>query len=115
MYRIRDFVGDALNVLISGTLACGTSRTIHTRAIQPGHALLRLVWRSYTCPTTNSQLREAMTEYLCSFVAVAETSGKVCGLSEGDLGPLKSRRKWKDDNNKNNDSRNERNVKQQST
>ncbi len=71
-----------------------------------GHALLRLVRRNYTRPSTNLQLREALTEYVCAHLLVAETSGKICGLPEGDLGPLKPRRKLMDHNNESDSSKN---------
>ncbi|KAL7540736.1 hypothetical protein ACHAXR_010737, partial [Thalassiosira sp. AJA248-18] len=53
-----------------------------------GHALLRLARRNYARPATNLQTRDALTEYISAHLLVAETSGKVCGLPEGDLGPL---------------------------
>lgn len=56
-----------------------------------GHALLRLARRNYTRVTTNQQTRDALTDYIAAHLLVAETSGKLCGLPEGDLGPLEPR------------------------
>jgi len=53
-----------------------------------GHVLLRLARKNYPRPTTNLQTRDALVEYLSAHLLVAETSGKICGLPEGDLGPL---------------------------
>ena len=53
-----------------------------------GHVLLRLARKNYIRPTTNMQARDALIEYVSAHLLVAETSGKVCGLPEGDLGPL---------------------------
>ena len=56
-----------------------------------GHALLRLARRYYTRVTTKQPQRDALTEYIGAHLLVAETSGKLCGLPEGDLGPLEPR------------------------
>jgi hypothetical protein len=53
-----------------------------------GHSLLRLARRNYGKPTTSAQSREALTEYIGAHLLVAETRGKLSGLSEGDLGLL---------------------------
>src|SRR5210317_1173472 len=56
-----------------------------------GHALLRLARRNYTRLTTSQSTRDALTDYIAAHLLVAETSGKLCGLPEGDLGPLEPR------------------------
>ena len=66
-----------------------------------GHALLRLARRNYARPTTNVQTRDALTEYISAHLLVAETSGKLCGLPEGDLGPLVPRDNTVDDQGQN--------------
>ena len=62
-----------------------------------GHVLLRLARKNYARPTTNLQTRDALTEYVSAHLLVAETSGKLCGLPEGDLGPLVPRIENDDD------------------
>lgn len=56
-----------------------------------GHALLRLARRYYTRVSTPQATRDALTEYIGAHLLVAETSGRLCGLPEGDLGPLEPR------------------------
>jgi hypothetical protein len=66
-----------------------------------GHSLLRLARRNYLKVTTNQQSRDALTEYFSAHLLVAETSGKLCGLPEGDLGPLVEEVDAKDDDDAN--------------
>ena len=62
-----------------------------------GHALLRLARRYYTRSSANQAMRDALTDYIAAHLLVAETSGKLCGLPEGDLGPLEPREEEEDD------------------
>lgn len=54
-----------------------------------GRALLRFAKKHYVKPTiVHPHLRDALTEYISGHLMVAEMSGMVSGLLEGDLGPL---------------------------
>ncbi|KAL7471935.1 hypothetical protein ACHAXS_012259 [Conticribra weissflogii] len=56
---------------------------------QHGRALLRFAKKHYVKPTiVHPHLRDALTEYLSGHLMVAEMSGIMSGLLEGDLGPL---------------------------
>jgi hypothetical protein len=55
---------------------------------ETGHALLRLAKKNYLKSATDPQLRDALTEYIGAHLLIAETSGKLYGLPEGDVGPL---------------------------
>lgn len=84
---------DMLSVLPYMYLAATSLLAAHPEQCVPvlsdyGHSLLRLARRNYGRPTTSAQSREALTEYIGAHLLVAETSGKLSGLPEGDLGPL---------------------------
>eukprot|EP00804_Cyclotella_cryptica_P000562 CCRYP_009970-RE/>CCRYP_009970-RE protein AED:0.07 eAED:0.07 QI:22/1/1/1/1/0.88/9/1092/3640 len=53
-----------------------------------GHALLRMARKNYLKSATYPQMRDALTEYISAHLLVAETSGRLHGLPEGDVGPL---------------------------
>ena len=64
-----------------------------------GHSLLGLAKKYYAKIVTNPSAREALTDYIGAHLLVAETSGKLCGLPEGDLGPLEPRYDEEEDEN----------------
>lgn len=66
---------------------------------ETGHALLRLAKKNYLKSATDPQLRDALTEYIGAHLLIAETSGKLYGLSEGDVGPLVMESEDDGDNN----------------
>lgn len=65
-----------------------------------GHALLRLAKKNYLKSASDPLLRDALTEYFGAHLLVAETSGKLYGLPEGDVGPLVMESSGDDDENK---------------
>lgn len=65
-----------------------------------GHVLLRLAKKNYLKSASDPQLRDALTEYFGAHLLVAETSGKLYGLPEGDVGPLVTESSGDDDKNK---------------